>query len=36
MDKLISFIYTKTIDFGMVLSYTLLTLAGIGLIFGVF
>lgn len=35
MDKLVSFLVIKTIDFGLVLSYTLLTLTGIGLILGV-
>lgn len=35
MDKLVSFLITKTVDFGFTLSYTLLTLTGIGLILGV-
>lgn len=35
MDKLVSLLYTKAVDFGMAICYTVLTLTGIGLIFGV-
>jgi hypothetical protein len=35
MDNLVSWCFTKSLDYGTTLCYTLLTLTGLGLRFGV-